>query len=338
MQPPREYHSLKEAAEALKGRLDRAVTPCLFDRLSWLDLLHGHIFADMPVRIFHAVDGDAEAWLFLLAPQARRLSALANWYSFSWAPLFFGNPDSAARHALLTAIARRIARDTAHVDLYPVTRDDGMAALVMAAFRQAGWFAVHRAYGGKYTLDVQGRDFATWWAQRPGPLRTLVRRRSKSSPLALSITDRLTEQDWQDYVAVSAKSWKEPETGLPFLRALAEQESAAGTLRLGFARLDGRAVATQLWTIDHGTALIHKLAHDRAFDTLSPGTLLSHAMFAHAIDVDRVATIDYGTGDNGYKTDWTDRRHTLYRLDCYNPRYPSTWAPAARAAISALVG
>ena len=110
------------------------------------------------------------------------------------------------------------------------------------------------------------------------------------------------------------------------------------SLRLGLARLNGQAIATQLWTTDHGTALIHKLAHHRAFDALSPGTLLSHAMFAHAIDVDKVETIDYGTGDNSYKTEWTDRRHTLYRVDCYNPRYPSTWAPAARTAISALVG
>src|SRR3546814_1064470 len=84
---------------------------------------------------------------------------------------------------------------------------------------------------------------------------------------------------------------------------------AAGTLRLGFARLEDQPVATQLWTVENGVALIHKLAHDQGFDGASPGSLLSHAMFAHAIDRDHVATIDYGTGDNGYKTDRSEE-HT----------------------------
>ena len=109
-------------------------------------------------------------------------------------------------------------------------------------------------------------------------------------------------------------------------------------MRLGFARLDGRAVATQLWTVEHGTALIHKLAHDSTQDEGSPGTLLSHAMFAHAIDQDRVATIDYGTGDNDYKREWMDERIPLHQIDLFNPRRASSWIPAARTCISALVG
>ena len=97
-------------------------------------------------------------------------------------------------------------------------------------------------------------------------------------------------------------------------------------------------MATQYWTVEHGVALIHKLSHDRAHDAGSPGTLLSHAMFAQAIDQDRVDLIDYGTGDNGYKADWMDERIALHRIDAFNPRYASSWLPAARTAISALVG
>ena len=66
---------------------------------------------------------------------------------------------------------------------------------------------------------------------------------------------------WADYEAVYAASWK-PEEGSPaFLRALAEQEGAAGTLRLGIARRGGRPVAAQLWTVESGVATIHKLAY-----------------------------------------------------------------------------
>ena len=338
MPDAREYRSLTQAREALGGRLDREAAPSLFDGIDWLQSLHLHCFARTPVRILHASEGDAELWLFLLSPQARRACALANWYSFSWNPIFLGIPDMALRQRLLRAAIGLLTPDVAMLDLFPVTADDGMAGELMRAFRGVGWFAVRRAYGGRYDLRLDGRDFATWWAQRPGPLRTLVKRRSRCPRLSISITDRLTDRDWHDYVAVGTRSWKEPEAALPFLRALAVRESDAGALRLGFARLDGVAIAAQLWTIDHGVALIHKLAHDRAHDALSPGTLLSHAMFAHAIDVDRVHAIDYGTGDNGYKADWMDRRRTLYRIDAFNPRFASSWLPAARAAISALVG
>ena len=51
-----------------------------------------------------------------------------------------------------------------------------------------------------------------------------------------------------------------------------------------------------------------------------------------------VATIDYGTGDNDYKREWMDERIPLHQIDLFNPRRVSSWIPAARTCISALVG
>ncbi|ETI64156.1 CelD-like protein [Sphingobium sp. C100] len=336
MQAPREYHSFAEVRQALAGRLERAHRPGLFDRLDWFEALHRHCFPAMPVRMLAAREGDGEAWLFLLAPAQRRATALANWYSFAWAPVFGGAPDAPARQRLLDALARHLRASCAQVDFYPLEE----SAPLLAALRRTGWLAVGRPMGGRHLLRVEGRDFATYWAGRPGRLRNLVRRKGRASPFTLAISSTLTPALWRDYVDVHARSWKEaePDSGLAFLNALAERESAAGTLRLGFARIDGRAVATQLWTVENGVALIHKLSHDRAFDGASPGTLLSHAMFAQAIDQDRVAMIDYGTGDNGYKADWMEQRIPLHRIDAFNPRFASSWLPAARTAISALVG
>lgn len=331
---PREYRSLTEARSALAGRVDRLRVPSLFDRIDWFDLLQRHCLPDTPVRIVQVAGDDSEMWLFLTAPRARQLSALANWYSFSWAPLFLGSPDEPTQDRMMEAAARHLLRGAGQIDLYPMAAPGRL----IAAFRRAGWLAVERPMGGRHLLHMQGRDFATYWAGRPGRLRNQVKRKARAGRFTLSITDRLTDVLWQDYVDVQSRSWKAPEPGLPFLRAMAEHESAAGTLRLGFAHLDGRAVATQLWSVENGVALIHKLAHDRAHDEGSPGTLLSHAMFAHAIDVDGVETIDYGTGDNGYKVEWMEARETLYQVDFFNPRTPTSWIPAARTAISALVG
>lgn len=336
LRAPREYHSLDDVRQALAGRLGRGHVPALFGRLDWFEALHRHCCAQLPLRILHAQEGEAEVWLFLVAPAPRRISALANWYSFSWAPIFLGAPDPAAQARLLDAVARALLAQCAQIDLYPL--EDG--AELLNALRRAGWFTVSRPMGGRHLLKMEGRSFEDYWAARPGRLRNLVRRKGRNSPFALSISDRLTDDLWTDYVDVHARSWKdaEPASGLDFLRALAEREAAAGNLRLGFARLDRRAVATQLWTIEHGVALIHKLSHDRACDGGSPGTLLSHAMFEQAIDQDRVTLIDYGTGDNGYKRDWMEQRVPLQRIDAFNPRAASAWLPAARTAISALVG
>lgn len=330
----REYSTIAEARRALAGGLERASTPSLFDRIDWFESLHSHCFSKVPVRILQAVEGGSEAWLFLLSPTEHRLSALSNWYSFSWAPVYLGHPDAAVRRRLVEVLADHLFRSARQIDLYPVTE---ATDLLLDAFRRAGWFAVRRPMGGRHLLALDGRDFAAYWADRPGRLRNQVQRKARGR-FTIDIGEQINDALWRDYIAVHASSWKQPEPGLSFLRALAEREAAAGTLRLGFARLNGQPVATQLWTVENGVALIHKLSHDRAFDGASPGTLLSHAMFAHAIDRDAVHLIDYGTGDNAYKTEWMDRREPLYRLDFFNPRFASTWLPAARTAISALVG
>jgi hypothetical protein len=329
----REYSTIAEARLALAGRMDRV--PSLFDRIDWFESLHHHCLASNPVRILQAQEGANEAWLFLLSPSNDRQSALANWYSFAWAPVYLGDPDAQTQRRLVEVLAAILFKTGRHIDLYPVA---GSTDLLLDAFRRSGWFGLRRPMGGRHVLNLDGRDFAAYWADRPSRLRNQVHRKARSNRFTFEIRHDVTDALWQDYVAVHASSWKQPEPGLSFLRALAEREAAAGTLRLGFARLKGQPVATQFWTVENGTALIHKLAHDRAFDGASPGTLLSHAMFAHAIDADKVRHIDYGTGDNAYKTEWMEERQTLYRLDFFNPRFASTWFAAARTAISALVG
>lgn len=336
MQAPREYHSVDAARAALSARADAVRAAGLFGGIDWFADLHRHCHPDLPVRVIEARDGDAVAWLFLMMPRPRTASALTNWYSFAFAPVLTHPHDLPRRDRMFDAIARHLITRCDHVDLFPM--ED--AAPMLAALRRAGWFAVQRTMGARHMLDIGGRSFDDYWAQRPGALRSLIRRKGRASPYALTIEHRLTDALWQDYVDVQTRSWKaaEPPCGLALLRDMAMREGAAGTLRLGFARIDGRAVATQLWTIDGDRALIHKLGHDAAHDAGSPGTLLSHAMFRAAIDEDKVATIDYGTGDNRYKVDWMERRAPLYRIDAFNPRRASTWLPAARTAISALVG
>lgn len=183
----REYHSLSDIRGIVAGRLDRPRQPHLFDRFDWLDMLHRHCMPDSQPRIVcahrHDDAADAvEAWLFLADTGGRRHAALANWYSFAFRPIFVGNPDGTARLRLVETIARGLARRAARVELYPVLADDGTRDLLLSAFRKAGWLAVARPMGINHYLDLNGRDFATYWGGRPGNLRGTVKRKTRGAP------------------------------------------------------------------------------------------------------------------------------------------------------------
>ncbi len=285
--------------------LARVAQPRLYDRLDWFRMTARHGLAAVPL-VLRVAEGRERAWLFLdgAAP-------LASWYTLAWRPI-------ATDPALLVPLLRAAARRYGRLLLYPV-RDEDRAALGRA-LRAAGWMTFVSRGSANWSIEVAGRDFAAYWRARPGTLRSTVARRARSHPVTITIHDRFDTAAWDDYAAVYAASWKPAEGSLSFLRDLAEREGAAGTLRLGIARhADGRAVAAQLWLVENGVATIHKLAHREDARAGSPGSLLSAALFAHVIDTDRVATIDFGLGDEPYKADWMDTRTPVWRIEACRP-------------------
>src|SRR5690606_2262973 len=177
-------------------------------------------------------------------------------------------------------------------------------------------------------LEVKGRSFAAYLAERPGKLRTTIARKAKRNECAISLT--FSDDEWDIYEEIYEKSWK-PEEGSPaMLRAFAREEGAAGRLRLGIARHEGRPVAAQLWTVENGTAYIHKLAHLEEARPLSSGTVLTAALMEHAIDRDRAARVDFGTGDDAYKRDWMEDVRARYRLTCLKRGDVRNWGAIVR--------
>ena len=317
------FDGLDSVAADAGGALDGRAS--LFDRLGWFRLVQEH--CPPPGRLLAARargDEGAAAWLFL-AEQGGRASAWRCWYS-----LRFGLVgDSEGAEPIARALRKRLNR----LEIAPL--DD--AQPLVRAFRRAGWATFVSPATASWRIDAAGQDFDAYWAARPGKLRNTAQRKAKAAGLDIEIHRAFDPAAWAAYEEVYAASWK-PEEGSPaFLRALAEQEGRAGTLRLGVARKDGRPLAVQLWTVEDGTAWIHKLAYREDAKALSPGTVLSMAMFRAALDEDRVSRIDYGTGDDGYKRDWMGERATLWRLEAFNLASLRGLLAAARAGLSALV-
>lgn len=286
-----------------------------FDRLDWLALMAEHCLA--PARCFVAVAREGEAIAALPLCETRHgLRALANWYSFVARPRFAHGGER-----LLPALIGSLSAAGA-LQFGPLPPRE--AALMREAAAAAGWIGALTPAHVNHVLCPAGRDFATWWADRPGRLRETVRR--KRGRLTIRIAHAFDADDWAGYEAIYARSWKPAEGSPAFLRRFAQIEGAAGRLRLGLARIDGVPVAAQMWTIEDGVAFIHKLAHDPAAAAHSPGTVLTHALFAMAFDDDSVDRIDFGTGDDAYKRDWMEQTEVRLQLEAYRPRALRHWA------------
>ncbi|MFO6447456.1 GNAT family N-acetyltransferase [Erythrobacter sp. NE805] len=314
------YHDSVNVLQALTGSAARAP----FDRAEWYALL-----ADTGLVPLIALAEDAGAVAALaLTEKAGRITPLRNWYSFTWRELA---PAGAQGDRLLTAIARQLRQRGWRVTLEPVPGEDGSAERLARAFRAAGWAVAIEPCDINHVLPVSGRSFAEYWAGRPGALRSTLKR--KGGKVECEVLTRFDPQAWAEYEAIYAASWKPAEDFPAMLRAFAEAEGAAGRLRLGIARADGRAVAAQCWTVENSIAYIHKLAHLESHRQLSAGTTLSAALFAHVIDVDRVSLVDFGTGDQSYKADWMEAVRPRYRIDCLDPASPRGWPALARRAL-----
>lgn len=328
-----EYHAdLKEVQSdpGLAALLSPQIQHTPFDRLAWWQGLADHCGLDPLLAV--ARDGDAAAVL-PLQRVAGGLSGLANWYSFRLRPVSSPGSDTAA---LLAALARDLARKAPRITLTGVPDEDGSAALTEAAFRQAGWIALRQPCDSNHVLHLRGRSYDDYLAGRPGPLRTTLKR--KSGKVETAVLTAFDAAAWAAYEDIYAESWKPSEGSPAFLRGFAQQEGAAGRLRLGVAHAGGRAIAAQMWTVEGGTAFIHKLAHREDAKPLSPGTVLSAALLRRVIDEDGVVLVDFGTGNDGYKRDWMEEVRPRYRLDMLRPGAPSNWPLLARRAVKRLAG
>ena len=274
-------------------------------------------------------------------PLARRpqgLGPLANWYSFRVQPIVSPGADTAA---LLTAIARALKARTGRVSLSPLPDETGDASALARAFQAAGWVVELSRCDTNHVLPVNGRSYADYLATRPGQLRTTLKRKAKKVEVVLH--RQFDAAAWADYEAIYAASWKGEEGSPAFLRRWAEEDGAAGHLRLALAYASDehgarQPVAAQFWTVEAGTAFIHKLAYVEEARPLSPGTTLTAALMEDVIDRDGVTLVDFGTGDDPYKRDWMEMQRPRFALTAWDPADPRQWPALAKSLARRLVG
>lgn len=326
------YHDTVNVLQELfkdspSGIVPKEIVTSPFDRSDWYALL---VDTGLRPLIVTATDADETAALALTEDQGH-ITPLRNWYNFTWRPAL-RKGESGDR--LIAEIARQLKTKAHRVTLEPVPDEDGSATRLALAFAKAGWRVEVTQCDINHVLYVMGRNFDEYWASRPGPLRTTLKRKAKK--VETKIATHFDPELWAAYEAIYEASWKPGEDQPQMLRDFAKGEGDAGRLRLGLAFHQGKPVAAQCWTVENGTAFIHKLAHLESMKTLSAGTTLSAALFKHTIDVDCVDVIDFGTGTQSYKADWMEDTRPRYAIDCLDLSSPRAWLALARLTAKRL--
>lgn len=172
--------------------------------------------------------------------------------------------------------------------------------------------------------DVTDASFDNFFERLPQNTRKDInycrRRLEKNGALVFQImTDAASLDECLDvYDAVRAKSWKAVERDRDFNRELMHIAAAKGWLRLGILFYDGTPIAVQKWIVANGRAYIYDVLYDEEYKKHSPGKILTSMMFQHAIDIDRVAYVDYLRGDEPYKLEWTPMPRERSGIVAYN--------------------
>ena len=274
-----------------------------FDRSDWFQRLADH--GERPIVADYRKEDSRCA--LVLRRRDGGLEACNHPFAFSWRPL--GQPNAASLRALADALRQRAS----HLAFDGLAEADSLAR----AFRSAGWWTRIEETDRNHVLFVEGRNFDEYWKSRPGPLRTSVKR--KAGKVRVEMRRSFDEAVWSAYRTVYENSWK-PEEQFDLLSDFIRAECEAGRGRLGLAWLGDTPVAAQFWTIENATAFIHKLAYDERHAKISAGTVLTAAMFRQAIDEERVQMINFGSGDDAYKSDWMEVVRPRFRLTALDPR------------------
>lgn len=243
-----------------------------------------------------------------MGPRWLGMSAVAGSY---WparsAPLVAGAND-AAIDALLDALAAA----TRVLRIGPVADDDPLVTRLVARARVGGWGVLDRVLGESWRLTVpHDGDWPRastakknrWFEKRLGEHGAAEWRHLSGSDWTPALFDTLAGIERASWVGTDtdARDAKFASAGHgAFWRVAARDPALADRMRVALLTLGGRPAAFS-FDLDAGP-LRHVIAnsYDPAFAAHSPGRVLAWRNLA-AMRREGVTTVDWGSGDSGYK-------------------------------------
>jgi len=325
-----EYEHPREFAPDLLAFINAAEVEGVELGTTWQRNLIDTVFPAHPGVRFYVLRRGAEpvAVLPLLVEKsvaANEIHALSNFYCALYAPVVRPDVDG-QQMAMLLRHARAMHGSVSLFRFAPMDPASHAFACLHAGLRAAGLVPFKFFSFGNWYMPVD-TAWPDYLAARDGVLRSTIKRMGKKFANAGGTLQLITGGDQLErgiaaYEKVYASSWKIPEPFPGFMPGLMRACAERGWLRLGVAWLANEPIAAQLWIVGEGKAAIYKLAYHEDHKAYAPGTLLTTLLMQHAMEVDKVAEIDYLIGDDAYKKSWMNCRRERWGIVAYNPRSP----------------
>jgi hypothetical protein len=336
----RMLHAFDELPHGARGAIENPFTD-----LAWFRHLEAATqIAGEELRLYCATEGARHFVLPMMATSGglagtgmRCATGLANFYSPCFGPITNGDADFQRR--CIEGIVGALSEERPAWDallFQPLDPESPFYDALLPALRRAGYLSDDYFAFGNWYLPARGLAFDNYFAELPSVIRHTVeraRRKLHNEGWRIEIFQRPgrdLDAAIAAFAAVYRNSWKKPEPYQRFIPGLCRVAAKAGWLRLGLLYVGDRPAAAQIWLNTPAKAFIYKLAYDERYARLSVGSVLSAAMFRHALDVDRVDEIDYLAGDDPYKRDWMSRRRERRGIVAFDRRRPRAVLAAAR--------
>jgi hypothetical protein len=312
--------------------LERAGERSFFSLAEWFDLIARHARDSGTSIRLYADSADPRVALACMMRPHGRLHGLANFYTMEYGPLLAEH--DARGHAAARELIANIARAPGPWSLMRFSALDPHSECYQAMLEglRSARFAVEPFFdcGNRFEATT-GLDFRRYFDARPSQLRNTFRRKSKNATdegVAFAFYEPGADLDALigAYETVYGNSWKREEPYPLFMPALMKMAAHRGALRLGIAYVRGIPAAAQFWLVWGRRAVIYKLAHDERHKSLSLGTVLTMHMIERVLEKDRPDEINFGRGDDPYKSLWFSERRERWGIVAANPR---TWVGLA---------
>lgn len=241
--------------------------------------------------------------------------------------VLFGVSDDREKILILESIFRFIDKERKNWDVVEMERipeqENNFSNLKTAVEKTGLRYRVYSTDANWY-LDNIDYTSAAYFHNQPHRLKKQItyqmKRLEKKNALHIHIKSNIVslENDLDMYEKLREKSWKAPESGKEFTREFCILAHDKGWLRLGFLFSNDIPIAGHKWIVHKKAAYILSLLYDEDYQKYSPGSILSSKMFGYVIDQDKVAQIDYLTGDEPYKKIWTPERRERKGMTVFN--------------------
>jgi hypothetical protein len=228
------------------------------------------------------------------------------------------------------------------LQLDPVADDDANLKLLQQKLELNGYSCERHFKFYNWLHRTEGQTFADYMAARPSRVRNTVDRKMRKLKREHGynirlFSDKNLHQGIVDYNSVYTASWKAEEQFVEFIEGLADKLAQNSWLRLAVLYIGDVPAAAQFWFVANGRASIFKLVYDQFWKKYSPGTILTAYLMRHVIKVDRVAEIDFLTGNDAYKQEWMSLRRERYRLCCYTQAKPKNLTGRIKQKIGSIL-